>query len=399
MTPTPRRFWARRMVAVGLLVVAGSVLSGAPASAHPTDELLQQAYLTPAASGLTVRLDLTPGTLVAPQFARTLDADGDGALSTAETAAAAADVRRNVAAQVDGAPVDLTPTRLAFPALDLLAAGGGTITLEWAAPLPAGAHEVAFTDDYAPGGRTAVQISVYVPSDPVPLGAIRHAQGGRAITVALNPDPAGAAPATGASTDSPAESGSSMLDALRRPLISPGALLALVGACVLLGALHALTPGHGKTLLAAYLVGGRNTPAQAVTLGIVITASHTAAVFAVGALVLVAGRYVTSGVVVPALTIGAGLLVLVLGVRLVRRRWRPLDGTGHGHGHHHGHPHQDAGVAVATRPGLRSLAALGLSAGMIPCPEALSVLLLAIGLHRAGLGLVMIVAFSAGPRC
>jgi hypothetical protein len=208
-----------------------------------------------------VRLDLTPGTLIASQFARALDTDGDGALNPVETEAVSTDVQRNVVASVDGVPVDLTPIRHTFPALDLLAAGGGTITLEWTAPLPAGAHEVAFTDDYAPGGRTTVQMSVYVPSDPVPLGAIRHAEGGRATTVVLNPDPtgtAGAVTATG-STGTTVGSGSSMLDALRRPLTSPWALLVLVGACVLLGALHALTPGHGKTLLAAYLVGGRNT--------------------------------------------------------------------------------------------------------------------------------------------
>lgn len=156
--------------------------------------------------------------------------------------------------------------------------------------------------------------------------------------------------------------------------------------------MHALTPGHGKALLAAYLVGDRGTPREAVVLGAVITFTHTAAVLALGGVALAAGS-VLPAVVVRVLTVVAGVVVLVLGVRLVRRRWRgarPADHTdGHGHDHHHG--------GVLSRPtSLRGIAALGASAGVIPCPEALSVLLLAIGLNRTALGLGMIVAFSAG---
>ena len=136
------------------------------------------------------------------------------------------------------------------------------------------------------------------------------------------------------------------------------------------GALHALTPGHGKTLLAAYLVGDRGTPAQAVALGVVIAFSHTAAVLGVGAAVLAAGTYVVPGVVVPVLTVVAGVVVLVLGLRLVRRRWSGLRSgehlRDHGPGHGHGPGHADGA------------------------------LLLAIGLNRTGLGMVMIFAFSVG---
>jgi nickel/cobalt exporter len=129
-------------------------------------------------------------------------------------------------------------------------------------------------------------------------------------------------------------------------------------------------------------VGGQGTPRQAVALGVLVTFTHTAAVLVLGGAVLVAGRNALPGGVVPVLTVLAGVVVFVLGLRLVRRRWhRPY--TAHGHGH--------------TGPtGLRGIVAMGTSAGMIPCPEALSVLLLAIGLNRTGLGLVMIVAFSAG---
>jgi len=169
-----------------------------------------------------------------------------------------------------------------------------------------------------------------------------------------------------------------------------------------------VTPGRGrhqpdrapKTLLAAYLVGDRGTGRQAITLGMVITLTHTGAVLVLGGAVLFAGQYVIPSVLVPVLTAAAGVAVLLLGARLIRRRWSGRDGapnrdTAHhsheAHGHGHGH------VAVLARPtGVRGVATMGIAAGIIPCPEALSVLLLAIGLNRPALGLGMVLAFSIG---
>lgn len=392
-----------RWATTGLMIAVASVLLAAPAAAHPTDEVVQQVYLTPAASGLGVRLDLTPGVLVAPEFARTVDVDANGTLTDAEVDAHVAAVQSAVTAQVDGRTVDLTVTGRRYPAVDLLAAAGGTITLEWRGELPADAQQVVFTDRYEPGGRPAVQMSVLVAADPVELGRIGHADEGRTTTVALNPstpDPGAAAADAAAGSSGIAQlvgqvlPTRGMIDRLRQPLTSPWALLVLVGACCLLGAVHALTPGHGKALLAAYLVGDRSTPREAVALGAVITFTHTAAVLALGAVVLAAGS-VLPGVVVPVLTVVAGVVVLVLGVRLARRRWSSLRAPGHAHVHGHdvahGHGH------VSTRAtSLRGIAAMGTAAGLIPCPEALSVLLLAIGLNRTALGLGMIVAFSVG---
>ena len=110
-----------RWVATALLVGVGSVLLATPAAAHPTDEVVQQLYLTPAASGLTVQLDLTPGVLVGPQFAATVDTDGDGAASAAEVTAHVAAVRSAVTATVDGAAVDLVVTGTQYPPAELLA--------------------------------------------------------------------------------------------------------------------------------------------------------------------------------------------------------------------------------------------------------------------------------------
>lgn len=198
-----------------------------------------------------------------------------------------------------------------------------------------------------------------------------------------------------------------MLDALHSPLSTPWALLVLIGTCALLGAFHALTPGHGKALLAAYLVGAHSTPRQAVVLGAVITVTHTASVIALGAAVLFAGQFVMPEVLVPVpvLETASGGVVLVLGARLLRRRWLQRDGDGPDHGHHHEHTHphtHDHGHgALHHHPPVmpttfRAIATMGVSGGIIPCPEALTVLLLAIGLGRTALGLTMIVSFSVG---
>nr|WP_240982381.1 sulfite exporter TauE/SafE family protein [Streptomyces sp. S3(2020)] len=217
-----------------------------------------------------------------------------------------------------------------------------------------------------------------------------------------------------------------MLDALRSPLSSPWALLALVGTCALLGAFHALTPGHGKALLASYLVGAHSTPRQAVALGSVITVTHTSSVIALGTAVLFAGQFVTPGVMVPILQVASGVVVLFLGVRLLRRRWpgRGRADQDHSHSHSHSHSHKGhrhsqehehrhdhggPGHSHSHSPGgrhhhhpvvipttFRGIAALGVSGGIIPCPEALTVLLLAVGLGRTALGIIMIFAFSIG---
>ncbi|MGI5290569.1 nickel/cobalt transporter [Nonomuraea polychroma] len=423
-----------RWAAASILATIGSGLIPMPAAAHPTDEVLQQAYLTPTGSRLAVQLDLTPGALVAPAFAQAVDTDGDQKISARETAAHVDLVTSALNLRVDGRTVPLTVTGQTYLPYELLAAAGGAVTIKLTADLPGDARTVVFTDGYRPGGSTTVQMNVLVAaSDPAKLDTITHADEGRTITLAkagaASPTPATTPPATGTTTTVETSNAATMLGALRAPLTSPWALLVLIFICALLGALHALTPGHGKALLASYLVGTQSTPKQAVTLGAVITVTHTAAVIALGAVALAAGRFIVPGVLVPTLEVATGIVVLILGARLLVRRRRHRDGHPHGE-HHHGHGlhhpehhHSGNGPAPAEHdaPGtgsgggtllapvvrhrhtppampstLRGIAAMGVSGGIIPCPEALSVLLLAIGLNRTALGLTMIVAFSAG---
>jgi ABC-type nickel/cobalt efflux system permease component RcnA len=187
-------------------------------------------------------------------------------------------------------------------------------------------------------------------------------------------------------------------------------LVALLGAFVL-GAYHAMTPGHGKTVLAAYLVGSRGTPGQAVLLGSVTTLTHTSGVFLLGLATLLASRYVAPEKLYPWMGVLSGLMLLAVGGSLLRSRLRrhhhhdhahhhnhhhdhEHDGHAHDHdhGHSHGHRHLQPGDAVRAR----DLITLGITGGLLPCPSALVVMLAAVSVGQVLLGLLLITAFSAG---
>jgi ABC-type nickel/cobalt efflux system permease component RcnA len=183
-----------------------------------------------------------------------------------------------------------------------------------------------------------------------------------------------------------------------------------------IGAVHALTPGHGKTLIAAYLVGEHGTVWHALVLGLVTTFTHTAVVIAVALglwLFYPAGASEsTRQNVQTGLELAMGLLVLCAGLWLLLRR---LAGKadhfhlgGHGHHHHHGHGHHDHSHAdhdhdaaghVIPRPrpvGWRGLVVMGMSGGIVPCWDAIAVLGVAVGMNMIWLALPLVLAFSAG---
>jgi ABC-type nickel/cobalt efflux system permease component RcnA len=155
-----------------------------------------------------------------------------------------------------------------------------------------------------------------------------------------------------------------------------------------LGGLHALSPGHGKTVVAAYLVGSRGTARHALLLGAVVTASHTIGVFLLGIVTLALSKAIVPEKLYPAIQLLSGLTIVAIGASLFVRRWRRRAPEEHGHSH--------AIEVPESAPTASALLALGVSGGILPCPSALVVLLSAIALHRVGFGLVLIVAFSAG---
>ena len=244
-------------------------------------------------------------------------------------------------------------------------------------------------------------------------------------------------------------------------LTFPTVLLAL-GISFIWGAMHALTPGHGKTIVGAYLVGSRGTAKHALYLGLTTTITHTLGVFALGLITLLAAQYIVPEKLFPWMTLLSGLFVVAIGFNLFIQRFQssgvegwmdklkvyrtssdqiygpvlqPAQGAGAHHPHkyaltkhHHshyfdGHPHSqgvhshktgqpshhhDHGIESHDHEHAdhshmppesitwRSLLALGISGGLLPCPSALVVLLGAIALNRIGLGLVLVLAFSLG---
>jgi len=165
-------------------------------------------------------------------------------------------------------------------------------------------------------------------------------------------------------------------------------ILASLGAALFWGAAHALSPGHGKTIVTAYLVGRRGTVRHAGLLGLIVTITHTIGVFTLGLVTLALSQFIVPDRLYPWLNLVSGLLVVGIGASVFYSRWRHRRAHTHGHDDHHHHGEPDASF--------RSLLAVGVSGGLLPCPSALVVLLAAISLHRVAFGLLLIVAFSAG---
>ncbi len=191
-----------------------------------------------------------------------------------------------------------------------------------------------------------------------------------------------------------------------------GVLILLLLSAFAWGAIHALSPGHGKAMVAAYLVGTRGTPKHAVALGATVTVTHTIGVFALGAVALLLSQYILPEDLFPWLNLVSGALVLVVGAAVLRSRirWmRTPHVQEHHHHHHHEHDHahdhglvhsHDGGKPHSHAPpetfSWRGVVAMGAAAGLIPCPSALVVLLGAIAQGEIALGMLLIVAFSAG---
>jgi ABC-type nickel/cobalt efflux system permease component RcnA len=240
-----------------------------------------------------------------------------------------------------------------------------------------------------------------------------------------------------------------LLHMLRTGDLSASFIAGTLLAAMIWGAGHALTPGHGKAIVGAYLIGSRSTPWHAVYLGLTVTLTHTFGVLALGLVALFASRYVLPEQLYPWLGAVSGLIVVGMGLFMLRQRLHPLimrylahrhDHHDHGHdhlhttGHSHEHPHpHDDGLQGHTHhhhdhdhhghnhlhinghshdhghghshlpPGAdgspvtwRSLLLLGVSGGLLPCPSALVLLLAAVSMNRAAFGMALVVAFSVG---
>jgi nickel/cobalt exporter len=181
-----------------------------------------------------------------------------------------------------------------------------------------------------------------------------------------------------------------------------------------LGAVHAATPGHGKTIAAAYIVGARGRPVDAFVLGIFVTLSHTSGIVLVAVLATLGSTWLIPQRVEAYLALGTGILVIGIGCWMLRTQVRllPAPVAEHTHIHAHPHPHShgahyhshgwgvthshDIEAITELRPKLAILLGLGIAGGLLPDPGALAILLAAIASGKLVLGLLTVLVFSVG---
>jgi nickel/cobalt exporter len=174
--------------------------------------------------------------------------------------------------------------------------------------------------------------------------------------------------------------------------ISPLALVLVLVVSFILGAIHALGPGHGKSLMAAYLVGTKGRLKDVFILATSFTLSHVFSVFIIGMIALLLSDFFWSETLNKWISLFSGLMIIAIALWLFFSRIRTLRGRSDGVHHHHIDAQPEAPEGLDFKKSI----ALGISGGIVPCPKALVILFLAISLHRVALGLLIIIVFSLG---
>jgi ABC-type nickel/cobalt efflux system permease component RcnA len=453
----------RRSLRIGLLLASAlsTVAFPAVATAHPLGNFTINHYAGLAISPSGIDLDVVIDMAEIPAFQerQRIDTDGDGEVADAETAAAASDSctrqAASLAVAVGGSEIPLaaSASTISFPAglggLSTMrlecrfhasvafAAGAATdITfadtsyperIGWREIVATATDGATLTTNGLPTTSPSNRLTAY-PADLIsqPLD-IRSA----AISVVVAPAAVPHAPAASTAAPAPAAIGGAVPGGIGAELpgifraidLTPVVLIVSLLTAVALGAGHALTPGHGKTLMAAYLVGSRGRPLHAVGLGLAVSVSHTLGIVVLAALVVGAQGALPPDVVVRVAPVVAAVAILAIGgwmlIGEVRRRWRRAasghvhphshnddpelehgqSGRAHAHGgmsHSHGgvsHSHASPEGATLT---WRGLFALGLAGGLIPSTSALFILLGSIVAGRPAFGFVLVVAFGLG---
>ena len=457
----------RIVLALGIAVLLIGLVPGRPASAHPLGNFTVNQYSRIEVGTDTAQLFYVLDLAELPTVADKplVDPDGNGAIDDAEREAyldaklAEIAPRLQLSAGAASLPLHLVERNLAF-----LPGQAGLETTRLEADLQrrsAGCHRLRGRSATAMTTRPIVSagarswsstaptfVWMTPPSWPstsptsstrIPNDLLANPLDERSVSVAYHLAPGTPAAQSDAAVVQPGPFGISewLANIVNGATASTtGVLLALLAAAAW-GALHALSPGHGKTVVGAYLVGSRGTPRHALFLGLTVTITHTAGVIALGLIILFASRTIMPEQLYPWLSLASGLLVAVLGLTILRQRLLGLPAFGHhhhehSHDHDHDHEHDHAHLhshdhdhahdhsheyahahglvhshgghthshlppgAAGERLTWRNLLALGVSGGLLPCPSALLALLGAVAVGRAGFGLMVVVAFSLG---
>jgi nickel/cobalt transporter (NicO) family protein len=405
----------RLVVLVALATVA--LLAPLAAKAHPLGNFTINRYsrIEPSGDRLYVLYVLDLAEIPTFQARPQVQAEGEAAYA----AGLARTIGRGLDLAVNGRPASLVPLRhvLAFPPGQ---AGLRTTRLEvvYVGPRLAGRSAIAYRDANF-GGRIgwkeitvrtasgAHALSADVPATSIsdellayPKNLLQSPLDVTSARLTVAPGPGPGAPPTllprseleqRVAVRAIADGGFARLIVHH---LSVGFVLLSLLVAMFWGAAHAFSPGHGKSIVAAYLVGSRGTARHAALLGLTVTLTHTIGVFALGAITLSLSSFIVPDQLYPWLNLVSALLIVAVGLSVLRwrlRDWRQPHHHHHGHDHRHGH-HHDHDHSLSTR----RLLGIGISGGIVPCPTALVVLLAAISLHRVGYGLTLIVAFSAG---
>lgn len=490
------------MLLAGWLGVAAR--SGAAPLDHPAPSVLHDYILSMKERTLTLQSYLRISPELVPEVYRKIDLNNDGAVSEAERQNWIKGHLSKLQATLDGAPLQLQMSQVpTISRNDLLSSIDHPIIVTYTAALAApvsGKHRVHLTygDNYLTYDEYYLSVAGDVANDnkPISLAQAKYPATYQVVYILPTAEQANNVP-SGKLAVAPYTAPTQVPNAVQSVQTSPSTATApanqnsnpVVGLkdavnsmitgwhgeiwgglgmlllAMLLGAFHALTPGHGKTMVAAYLVGSRGRIRDAALLGGVVTATHTIGVFALGLVLLIASNFAVPRALQPALELVSGVLVVALGGYLLWLRVRELSAGGgqaylqsdnghehtqshlvaaepqvrtlvtagssaqsssvpvravsskelgeaytpylpynpNGHTHNDNHPHSHNGhYHVHTHPhvgqplGKRSLIGLGISGGLVPCPDAIAILLFAGGIGQIGLGLGLVAAFSLG---
>ncbi len=435
-----------------LVVIIALIFPLSSAQAHAIDSVNIDQYtrLEPGLNSIRIHYIVDMGNFHAYLEHRTIDTNVDSQVSSAEQEAYLTrkipELLAGMSLTVNNRPVELLlkTKELRFPVVEVPDVDGGLMTMRLTLDLEAQLPEITqptnfeyhnrnFTD--ATGWREIVarpldglildnpaleqdqsnQLQAY-PQGVTSLLDVRWAAFRAAPGGAAQP----AATQQASALTRTAQPGDQFAALIAAPALTPPVILFSLLLSLALGAGHALTPGHGKAIVGAYLVGNRGQAKHAILLGLTVTVTHTIGVFVLGFAAMFISNYILPERLFPWLELLSGLLVVAIGLsmfwqrltRLIRYGYVPQHNHNpsdhdHSHDHHHDHdhdhdhgPHSHSHLPPDADDGqpisLRGLLALGVSGGLLPCPSALVVMLGAIALHRVAFGMLLIVAFSIG---
>ncbi len=423
------------------------------ASAHPADMYFHTFTLNFSPKSAQIFWELVPGPMVTHVLWHEADLNGDEAISAEEAEKWITPMLADFSLRLDGTPLnfDLVAVKWA-DSLPQLRSGETPIIIELRADLDTSAGQLILLNEYKSENslswftiNATEGIRFSAPEQDngilkVAFGAGEGAQNWESGQPSI--PPVVEALGLGETAETAMENAKNQQGILailegflRTPNISPVLFLAAFAIALILGALHALSPGHGKTIVAAYLVGSQGKAYHAIVLGILVTITHTGSVFALGLATLSLSKYIMPDQLFPALELISGLLIVILGIFLLLPRLKTFlaerkrekepsvaknvekgekstrltineeirePGPEHNHDpSQFGYVPIPKGAVEATKNPLagiswKSLIALGISGGLVPCPDAIAILLIAVTINKIAFGLGLILSFSLG---